>query len=791
MNDDETMRELAERLRMTYWATFPHPAAAAWTNVARLVLADKAAHEERTRADAARAASREVMIERGRANAAEQALVTESRAVSRLAGDLCAAEVARDKAIEERDALDARLDAATPGDTAGWCEVFRDYPGASEDSVTAVLQRAALALESDAAVKAGRAAWMHEPTAEAGSASWMRAALRAAARVAWSLPVAEDVPPPCDPQWDATDGACPAWWRGVDHGAAAGVARVKRLDADMVELRKALADTARERDDARRESSALVAFRRDVAELVGRIYEGDGHDRMVASHEVILDRVRELVSADAAYDAADARWREQLRVTESRCYEARSERDHAQSVAARRGEALDRAVAERDSLAAELAAIRGSGGVLSREECAAVMRATPVNASYTDLTQAGARAQHKRDVARVREALDQIADNLEGATLVNLAVAGDRILAALTSGTAPAPKDAPAPPVMRDGPEEPDECNHCGNVMDGNTASTSEVCFDCWSVAKRAKVDLSTALGGTSREPWDALLGRVREMPDRFRDQVREAIGWVGGTTEQALGKVREIRAALSDTKIERDGLKRDLAAKEAELARLAAAQPPTIRLTAEDREALGQAMWHAVQGRGIWSALPESTCEDWRVSAVACFTLGVEAAFAAVQSKAVGHAVFDLPGGPWNMSVSDVMRAAVTAARRVVKVQAKDAPAPLTDEERDRAAQAARKESLGRRDGWDDVSQHTRDEWRRVVDTVLREANGATRTLTAADRNRMLDEALAPLPEVPAWLHKAADWQPGDRVDMPEATQAIARYLVDLVDALRARGAK
>lgn len=58
---------------------------------------------------------------------------------------------------------------------------------------------------------------------------------------------------------------------------------------------------------------------------------------------------------------------------------------------------------DRDRLAAELEAVRGSGGVLAREECGNVAR--PI-ISAPDLplewVQAGARAQRARDVARVR-----------------------------------------------------------------------------------------------------------------------------------------------------------------------------------------------------------------------------------------------------------------------------------------------------------------------------------------------------------------------------------------------------
>ena len=36
-----------------------------------------------------------------------------------------------------------------------------------------------------------------------------------------------------DPQWDGTDGACPAWWRGNDRGYQAALARVKELEAGL------------------------------------------------------------------------------------------------------------------------------------------------------------------------------------------------------------------------------------------------------------------------------------------------------------------------------------------------------------------------------------------------------------------------------------------------------------------------------------------------------------------------------------------------------------------------------
>lgn len=67
-------------------------------------------------------------------------------------------------------------------------------------------------------------------------------------------------------------------------------------------------------------------------------------------------------------------------------------------------ERIDQLTADRDRLAAELEAVRGSGGVLTREECAAMVVAeqrTRVHPSVTDAT-AGARAQRARDVAAVR-----------------------------------------------------------------------------------------------------------------------------------------------------------------------------------------------------------------------------------------------------------------------------------------------------------------------------------------------------------------------------------------------------
>lgn len=67
--------------------------------------------------------------------------------------------------------------------------------------------------------KAGGPRWYH-PAAEVADAI-----LAALAR--WTL-VPND-----DPQWDATDGAHPAWWRGDDHGYARGQAEIARLRAAL------------------------------------------------------------------------------------------------------------------------------------------------------------------------------------------------------------------------------------------------------------------------------------------------------------------------------------------------------------------------------------------------------------------------------------------------------------------------------------------------------------------------------------------------------------------------------
>jgi hypothetical protein len=87
----------------------------------------------------------------------------------------------------------------------------------------------------------------------------------------------------------------------------------------------------------------------------------------------------------------------------------------ADGLAADLGHAVARAekvTADRDRLAAELAAVRGSGGVLTREECAAMLRrayhASEVDGAYVDAAVRGARAQRARDVAVVRAVVERL-----------------------------------------------------------------------------------------------------------------------------------------------------------------------------------------------------------------------------------------------------------------------------------------------------------------------------------------------------------------------------------------------
>jgi hypothetical protein len=110
-------------------------------------------------------------------------------------------------------------------------------------------------------------------------------------------------------------------------------------------------------------------------------------------------------------------------------------------------DAARRLRADRDRLAADLAAIRGAGGVLTLDECAGVMSARKGRDVQTGSpaaldAQAGARAQHARDVARVRAVVEHkkradIEDDDAHPGLWMETAGAAACLAAITSDAAP------------------------------------------------------------------------------------------------------------------------------------------------------------------------------------------------------------------------------------------------------------------------------------------------------------------------------------------------------------------
>ena len=81
---------------------------------------------------------------------------------------------------------------------------------------------------------------------------------------------------PCDPHWDGTDGACPAWWRGQDVG----------VDGACMRVEEALAGDARGTCSKR-----LQAVRERVAELVRRAGTADEIQRHLTAACAHVDKL--------------------------------------------------------------------------------------------------------------------------------------------------------------------------------------------------------------------------------------------------------------------------------------------------------------------------------------------------------------------------------------------------------------------------------------------------------------------------------------------------------------------
>jgi len=323
-------------------------------------------------------------------------------------------------------------------------------------------------------------------------------------------------------------------------------------------------------------------------------------------------------------------------------------------------ETIRELTADRDRLAAELAAIRGAGGVLSREECAAVLSPLYPRSNITTSDQesrdgeACARAQQARAVARVRNALvfdgyDPDGDAFERGRESAL----NCILAALTSD---------AEPVAAAADDARVELAMCRarlravaralgvTLMEGqDDANVERWCLEMIAVLTATSDDLSALSAAVVKHR--ALHGSPRTEPQGDRGVIDAAI------------------IALSECP----------------------ATPPPLALTAEDREALGRAAWALAYPDGEsweqyndgWSGEPDDNREEPHPVAFtrmvhAGFTLGAEAMAAAVQSVNHSRAIHEMrEAGELSDDAHPPLNSIIVwSARRSLRVEAKASPA-------------------------------------------------------------------------------------------------------------------
>lgn len=92
----------------------------------------------------------------------------------------------------------------------------------------------------------------------------------------------------------------------------------------------------------------------------------------------------------------------------------------------------------------------------------------------------------------------------------------------------------------------PDDCDHCGNTMDGHVCSTADVCLDCWNASKRRITDLESQLAaarddlGASELFARALIAKIDR--DGGQAQLGESLQY---SCHRAIGVVTEAFAEL------------------------------------------------------------------------------------------------------------------------------------------------------------------------------------------------------------------------------------------------------
>jgi hypothetical protein len=359
-------------------------------------------------------------------------------------------------------------------------------------------------------------------------------------------------------------------------------------------------------------------------------------------------------------------------------------------------ERAEKVTADRDRLAAELAAVRGSGGVLTREECAAMLRrayhASEVDGAYVDAAVRGARAQRARDVAVVRAVVERLKRERD-------AVALER--AQWT------PSERPLSGVDAD-------LDCADAALDAATDCLAALTSDA-----DAEPVAAAAPSGTVRGTIDGAEVTITAGPGvdpaELRDVCLRAVeAWVNGK-----------------------------------------ATPPPLALTAEDREALGRAAReaHFTDLTVDWKALSAMSREPWIKTGVAIFTLGADAMASAAQSEEAARGAYDVAQTDLTETTRRRLAAAVAVARRSLRVEAKIAPGERYEhtacDDAVKATRALYRTTLAERDAarrdlaqcqaklaafldypadgpmWTDIGPRGRADWVRVVDAVLRARGG------------------------------------------------------------------